>query len=74
MFINDKVSVLNVINFLGFRGVPCPNRDQYIFWDAFHPTAAANIIIGRKALNGDLSQVYPMNIQQLTTLNIKRSP
>ncbi|XP_008219080.1 PREDICTED: GDSL esterase/lipase At1g71691 [Prunus mume] len=53
---------------------PCPNRDQYIFWDAFHPTAAANIIIGRKAFNGDLSQVYPVNIQKLATLNIQSSP
>ncbi|KAL6176662.1 hypothetical protein ACLB2K_053295 [Fragaria x ananassa] len=50
---------------------PCLNRDQYVFWDAFHPTAAVNIIIGRKAFSGDLSQVYPINIQQLATLNIE---
>ncbi|XP_048437220.1 GDSL esterase/lipase At1g71691-like [Pyrus x bretschneideri] len=51
----------------------CRNRDQYIFWDAFHPTAAVNIIIGRKAFTGDRTEVYPMNIQQLATLDIERN-
>ncbi|XP_050378496.1 GDSL esterase/lipase At1g71691-like [Argentina anserina] len=50
---------------------PCPNRDQYVFWDAFHPTAAVNILLGRKAFSGDPSQVYPMNIQQLAALDIE---
>ncbi|KAL9248704.1 GDSL esterase/lipase-like protein, partial [Drosera capensis] len=47
---------------------PCSNRDQYVFWDAFHPTAKVNIIMGRRAFNGDLSVAYPMNIQQLANL------
>ncbi|KAJ7982743.1 GDSL esterase/lipase [Quillaja saponaria] len=47
---------------------PCPNRDQYVFWDAFHPTEAVNILMGKKAFNGDLSFVYPMNIEQLARL------
>ncbi|KAH9781360.1 GDSL esterase/lipase [Citrus sinensis] len=47
---------------------PCANREQYVFWDAFHPTEAVNIMFGRKALYGDQSVVYPMNIQQLTSL------
>ncbi|XP_044510139.1 GDSL esterase/lipase At1g71691-like [Mangifera indica] len=49
---------------------PCPNRDQYVFWDAFHPTKAVNILFGKKAFSGDLSNVYPMNIQQLVNLDI----
>ncbi|XP_044510137.1 GDSL esterase/lipase At1g71691-like [Mangifera indica] len=49
---------------------PCPNRDQYVFWDAFHPTEAVNILFGKKAFLGDLSNVYPMNIQQLANLDI----
>ncbi|XP_038884331.1 GDSL esterase/lipase At1g71691-like [Benincasa hispida] len=47
---------------------PCTNRDQYIFWDAFHPTEAVNILMARKAFNGDQSVIAPFNIQQLATL------
>ncbi|KAL5559833.1 hypothetical protein UlMin_036044 [Ulmus minor] len=49
---------------------PCPNRDQYVFWDAFHPTAAVNVLMGRSAFNGDSSMVYPMNIEQLANLTV----
>ncbi|KAJ4850645.1 hypothetical protein Tsubulata_023980 [Turnera subulata] len=47
---------------------PCINREQYIFWDAFHPTEAVNIIMGRKAFNGEQTFVYPVNIEQLANL------
>ncbi|XP_057469592.1 GDSL esterase/lipase At1g71691 [Actinidia eriantha] len=47
---------------------PCPNRNQYVFWDAFHPTEAVNILMGRKAFSGDQTVVYPMNIEQLANL------
>lgn len=50
---------------------PCSNREQYVFWDAFHPTEAVNIIMGRKAFNGDKSAVYPMNIEQLANLDLE---
>ncbi|XP_011005436.1 PREDICTED: GDSL esterase/lipase At1g71691-like isoform X1 [Populus euphratica] len=50
---------------------PCPNREQYVFWDAFHPTEAVNVLMGRKAFNGDLSKVYPMNIEQLANLEME---
>lgn len=50
---------------------PCPNRDEYVFWDAFHPTSKVNIIVGRMAFNGGLDVVYPMNIQQLAALNLQ---
>ncbi|PON59760.1 Lipase [Trema orientale] len=50
---------------------PCPNRQEYVFWDAFHPTSAVNIIMGRMAFNGDQSSVYPMNIEQLANLKIQ---
>ena len=44
----------------------CDDRSKYIFWDAFHPTEAANIILARKSYNSKShSDVYPMNIQQL---------
>ncbi|XWS24741.1 hypothetical protein CRYUN_Cryun27aG0009800 [Craigia yunnanensis] len=50
---------------------PCPNRDQYVFWDAFHPTEKVNIIMARKAFNGDTSIVYPMNIERLANIDIE---
>ncbi|XP_020208509.1 GDSL esterase/lipase At1g71691-like, partial [Cajanus cajan] len=47
---------------------PCPNRNQYVFWDAFHPTEAVNILMGRMAFNGNHNFVYPINIKQLAEL------
>nr|GMD16545.1 GDSL esterase/lipase At1g71691-like [Ipomoea batatas] len=32
---------------------PCPNRKQYLFWDAFHPTSAVNVLLGNLAFNGN---------------------
>ncbi|XP_058079624.1 GDSL esterase/lipase At1g71691-like [Magnolia sinica] len=50
---------------------PCANRNEYVFWDAFHPTEAVNLIMGRRAFSGDASVVHPMNIQQLANLDIE---
>ncbi|KAL4184042.1 hypothetical protein AMTRI_Chr11g158050 [Amborella trichopoda] len=45
---------------------PCSNRTEYIFWDAFHPTEAANIILAQKAYASKYcSDAYPINIRQL---------
>ncbi|XP_022141841.1 GDSL esterase/lipase At1g71691-like isoform X2 [Momordica charantia] len=49
--------------------MPCLNREQYVFWDAFHPTQRVNIIMARRAFNGDQTVAYPFNIQRLATLN-----
>ncbi|KAK1300201.1 GDSL esterase/lipase [Acorus calamus] len=47
---------------------PCPDQSKYLFWDAFHPTEAANVIYARKAYGStDCSEVYPMNIKQLAS-------
>jgi phospholipase/lecithinase/hemolysin len=40
-----------------------------VFWDAFHPTEKVNVIMARKAFSGDQSLIYPMNIQQLASLD-----
>ncbi|CAA7396548.1 unnamed protein product [Spirodela intermedia] len=50
---------------------PCRNRDQYVFWDAFHPTSAVNVILGRKAFFGGPDEVYPNNVRQLATMNLR---
>ncbi|KAL5993295.1 hypothetical protein ACLOJK_014219 [Asimina triloba] len=45
---------------------PCDDRSKYIFWDAFHPTEAANIILANKSYSSNSpSDVYPINIRQL---------
>ncbi|KDP21169.1 hypothetical protein JCGZ_21640 [Jatropha curcas] len=48
---------------------PCQNRNQYLFWDAFHPTEAANIIIGRRSYSAQSSSdAYPFDIRRLAQL------
>lgn len=48
---------------------PCYFRNQYVFWDAFHPTQAANAILAQRAFSGPPSDCYPINVQQLSLLN-----
>ncbi|XP_061339682.1 GDSL esterase/lipase At1g71691 [Gastrolobium bilobum] len=47
---------------------PCPDRNQYVFWDAYHPTEAVNVLLGRTAFNGNPDFIYPINIKQLAEL------
>ncbi|PWA48178.1 Lipase, GDSL [Artemisia annua] len=48
---------------------PCQNRDEHIFWDAFHPSEAANVIVGRRSYSAQSSSdAYPMDIRQLAQL------
>ncbi|KAJ0682398.1 putative triacylglycerol lipase [Helianthus annuus] len=49
--------------------VPCRNRNEYFFWDAYHSTEAANKIASRRtylALNE--SDAYPFDIYHLVQL------
>ncbi|KAL5993224.1 hypothetical protein ACLOJK_014147 [Asimina triloba] len=48
--------------------MPCTDRNQYIFWDAFHPTQAANRILAQRAFYGPPSDCYPVNVQQMSYL------
>ncbi|XP_073149989.1 GDSL esterase/lipase At5g45670-like isoform X2 [Henckelia pumila] len=46
--------------------VPCLDRNDYLFWDAFHPSEAANIIIARRSYNAEKgSDAYPYDINRL---------
>lgn len=48
---------------------PCTNRTKYLFWDAFHPTEAANIMLAKTSYSSRThSFTYPINIQQLAQL------
>ncbi|CAN1329529.1 GDSL esterase/lipase At5g45670 [Linum perenne] len=45
---------------------PCRNRNEYLFWDAFHPTEAANIVVGRRSYAAqNPSDAYPYDIRRL---------
>ncbi|XP_059669430.1 GDSL esterase/lipase At1g29670-like [Cornus florida] len=48
---------------------PCPNRDEYVFWDAFHPTEHANEIVGNRSyIAGSTSDSFPYDIRRLAQL------
>ncbi|KAL0300634.1 UNVERIFIED_CONTAM: GDSL esterase/lipase [Sesamum radiatum] len=48
---------------------PCRNRNEYLFWDAFHPTEAANVIVGRRSYSAQkASDAYPFDIHHLAQL------
>ncbi|OMO93936.1 Lipase, GDSL [Corchorus capsularis] len=48
---------------------PCQNRDEYLFWDAFHPGEHANVIIGRRSYRAQSSSdAYPIDISRLAQL------
>lgn len=49
---------------------PCARRDQYVFWDAFHPTEAVNILLARNCFSGNTNVAFPMNIQQLANVEV----
>lgn len=48
--------------------VPCDNRQEYVFWDAFHPTDATTAILAQRAFLGPATDTYPINIQQMSLL------
>ncbi|OEL20372.1 GDSL esterase/lipase [Dichanthelium oligosanthes] len=48
---------------------PCANRHEYLFWDAFHPTEAANVLVGQRTYSARLaSDVHPVDIRTLARL------
>ncbi|KAL9679162.1 hypothetical protein QQ045_017018 [Rhodiola kirilowii] len=46
----------------------CEDRSKYVFWDPYHPSEAANIIIAKQLLDGDTDIISPMNLRQLRDL------
>ncbi|KAK4265912.1 hypothetical protein QN277_026900 [Acacia crassicarpa] len=46
----------------------CKDRSKYVFWDAFHPSDAANMIIAKRVLDGDTKDIWPINLRKLSQL------
>ncbi|CAN4079607.1 unnamed protein product [Withania somnifera] len=46
----------------------CSDRDKHVFWDPYHPSEAANLIIAKQLLEGDTKYISPMNLRQLRDL------
>ncbi|XP_074281534.1 GDSL esterase/lipase At4g16230-like [Silene latifolia] len=43
----------------------CKDRSKYVFWDPYHPSDAANVLIANRFIDGDSSVISPINIRQL---------
>ncbi|CAG7902641.1 unnamed protein product [Brassica rapa] len=46
----------------------CEDRSKFVFWDAYHPTEAANLIVAKALLDGDQTVATPFNIRYLNHL------
>ncbi|TMW99311.1 hypothetical protein EJD97_002761 [Solanum chilense] len=49
----------------------CPNRDEYAFWDPFHPTEKANRIIVEQIMTGTTDYMHPMNLSTIMVMDSK---
>ncbi|XP_031095396.1 GDSL esterase/lipase At5g33370-like [Ipomoea triloba] len=49
----------------------CWNRDQYAFWDPFHPSEKANRIIVQQIMTGSTEYMIPMNLSTILALDSK---
>ncbi|XP_061342136.1 GDSL esterase/lipase At2g23540-like [Gastrolobium bilobum] len=43
----------------------CSDRYKHVFWDAYHPSEASNLILAKQLLDGDKRYISPMNLRQL---------
>ncbi|XP_074331390.1 GDSL esterase/lipase At1g29670-like [Apium graveolens] len=51
--------------------IPCHNRADYLFWDAFHPSDASNMIMAQRTYHDQSSNItYPMDISTLAQLQL----
>ncbi|TXG51576.1 hypothetical protein EZV62_024100 [Acer yangbiense] len=70
-----NVPCCNATNTISFQcisnRIPCPNRNNYAFWDAVHPTEAADVVTTRRAYTALLPQdTRPSDIRTLAASNL----
>ncbi|KAL8244494.1 hypothetical protein R6Q59_010752 [Mikania micrantha] len=46
----------------------CPDRSKYVFWDAYHTCDTANTIIAKRLMDGDIEDIWPLNLRTLFRL------
>ncbi|KAK4774041.1 hypothetical protein SAY87_029060 [Trapa incisa] len=46
----------------------CDNRSSHVFWDPYHPSEAANLLLAKQLLDGPTKYISPMNLRQLRDL------
>ncbi|KAG9440766.1 hypothetical protein H6P81_020931 [Aristolochia fimbriata] len=46
----------------------CKDRSRYVFWDPYHPSEAANLIIAKQLINGSTKYISPVNLRHLRDL------
>lgn len=47
----------------------CSDRQEYLFWDRFHPSEAASRLAALTLFGGEVRYVTPMNFSQLVQAN-----
>ncbi len=48
----------------------CDDRANYVFWDPYHPSDKANVLLATTFYYGDTNYVRPMNIAQLAAMQV----
>jgi phospholipase/lecithinase/hemolysin len=48
----------------------CNDRGDYVFWDPYHPSDKANVVLATTFYYGDTNYVRPMNVAQLAAMQI----
>ncbi|KAL5705036.1 hypothetical protein ACHQM5_023387 [Ranunculus cassubicifolius] len=46
----------------------CSDRTKHVFWDPYHPSEAANLIIAKQLIDGGTKYISPINLRQLRDL------
>ncbi|XP_060974637.1 GDSL esterase/lipase At1g29670-like [Cannabis sativa] len=69
--INKSCCPLNGLGLCNTAASPCPDRKTYLFWDSFHLTEAASVLIVKRYYNSQLqSDSYPIDIKRLAELKL----
>ncbi|KAF2924401.1 GDSL esterase/lipase At2g23540 [Oryza sativa Japonica Group] len=46
----------------------CGDRKSHVFWDPYHPSEAANLVMAKYIVDGDSKYISPMNLRKLFSL------